>query len=217
MEADAMRMTKTEIVQLLLNYPQLEVVEKNIIQAYELIRLCYQDKSKLLLCGNGGSAADCEHIAGELMKEFLVKRRLPEREKDRLRMYGADQTMIENLVEALPAISLTSHISFLTAFCNDNSAEDVFAQQLYVLGNPGDVLWAISSSGNSANVIRAAIVAKVKGIKIIGMTGISGGKLAEYSDVLINVPSDVTARIQEMHVPIYHTICAMLESYFFAG
>ncbi len=209
-------MAETQVMQLLLNYPQLEVIEKNIIQAYEMMCRCYEGKNKVLLCGNGGSAADCEHIVGELMKVFWVKRRLPEREEEKLRKCGADSAMLENIVEALPAISLTSHVSFLTAFCNDNSAEEMFAQQLYVLGNPGDVLWAISTSGNSANVINAAIVARAKGIKVIGMTGASGGKLAEYSDVLMNVPSEITARIQEMHVPIYHTICAMLEGHFFA-
>lgn len=202
--------------QLLSNYPQLTIIKSNIMQAYELIRSCYENKKMILLCGNGGSAADCEHIVGELMKEFVVKRKLPKREEEQLRMYGADEEMVSNIVEALPAISLTSHISFLTAFCNDNSAEDMFAQQLYVLGKPGDVLWAISTSGNSMNVIKAAIVAKAKGIKIIGMTGASGGKLAQYSDVLISVPSEITARIQEMHVPIYHTICSMLEAHFFA-
>lgn len=209
-------MAETQVMQLLLNYPQLEVIEKNIIQAYEMMCRCYEGKNKVLLCGNGGSAADCEHIVGELMKVFWVKRRLPETEEEKLRKCGADSAMLENIVEALPAISLTSHVSFLTAFCNDNSAEEMFAQQLYVLGNPGDVLWAISTSGNSANVINAAIVARAKGIKVIGMTGASGGKLAEYSDVLMNVPSEITARIQEMHVPIYHTICAMLEGHFFA-
>lgn len=209
-------MAETEIEQLLSNYPQLTIMKNNIMQAYEVICRCYENKNKLLLCGNGGSAADCEHIVGELMKEFLVKRKLPKEEENRLRMYGADEKMIDNVVEALPAVSLTSHIGFLTAFCNDNSAEDMFAQQLYVLGNSGDVLWAISTSGNSSNVIKAAIVAKAKGIRIIGMTGADGGKLAKYSDVLLNVPSDSTARIQEMHIPVYHTICAMLESHFFA-
>ena len=211
-----MKREETKILQLLSNYPQLEIIKKNIIQAHGLICRCYEEQNKVLLCGNGGSAADCEHIVGELMKGFLVKRRLPKEEEAMLRMYGADETMIDNIVEALPAISLTNHISFLTAFCNDNSAENVFAQQLYVLGNPGDVLWAISTSGNSTNIINAAIVAKAKGMKIIGMTGKDGGKLAEYSDVLLNAPSDVTARIQEMHTPIYHTICAMLEVHFFA-
>lgn len=208
-------MAETTMEQLLLDYPQLEKIKKNIMQAYELIYRCYEKKNKVLLCGNGGSAADCEHIVGELMKEFSIKRRLPKGDEEKLRQYGADEKMISNIVEALPAISLTSHIGFLTAFCNDNRMEDMFAQQLYVMGNSGDVLWAISTSGNSANVINAAIVAKAKGIKIIGMTGAGGGKLAEYSDILINVPSDITVRIQEMHVPIYHTICAMLEAHFF--
>ena len=203
--------------QLLSDYPQLQPIKLNIINAFELICQCYERKGKVLLCGNGGSAADCEHIVGELMKDFLIERKLSQEDKEKLRMCGADDTLIENIVDALPAISLTNHISFLTAFCNDNSAESVFAQQLYVLGNPGDVLWAISTSGNSANIIKTAIVAKAKGIKIVGMTGGNGGKLAEYSDVLINVPSNFTVRIQEMHIPIYHVICRMLEEHFFAG
>lgn len=204
-----------KVEQLLSNYPHLESVKEKIEQAYELMSHCYEAKRKILLCGNGGSAADCEHIAGELLKNFCLSRKIPQEEREKFQQYGADDTMIENIMGGLPAISLVSHASFLTAFCNDHGMDNIFAQQVYVLGNHGDVLWAISTSGNSSNVINAAIAAKVKGIKIVAMTGADGGKLKEYADVLINVPADSTARIQEMHIPIYHTICKILEGKFF--
>ena len=149
------------------------------------------------------------------MKEYRLRRYIPEEKTEALKRYGADEWMLKNIVGALPAIALTSHSSFITAYCNDNHADYIFAQQLYALGNPQDILWAISTSGNSVNVLKAAIVAKAKGMQIIGMTGKSGGKLKDYADALICVPADDTARIQEMHIPVYHTICGMLESYFF--
>lgn len=208
-------MREKELEVLLKNYPQLEIIEDNIRQAFHTIQESYEKRGKLLLCGNGGSASDCEHIVGELLKEYQLRRKISEKMDRALRKYGADEKMVSNIVGSLPAIALTSHISFITAYCNDNHADYLFAQQLYALGNSGDVLWAISTSGNSVNVINAAIVAKAKNIKIIGLTGQSGGKLKEFADVLINVPSDNTARIQELHIPIYHTLCEMLENYFF--
>lgn len=210
-----MRMRADEMERLLRNYPQMEAIEENIWQAFYILCECFEKQGKLLLCGNGGSASDCEHIVGELMKEYQIKRKIPNDINRALREYGADEKMLENIVGALPAMSLTSHISFITAYCNDNDADYIFAQQLYALGNSKDVLWAISTSGNSINIIKAAIVAKAKGIKVIGMTGRSGGALKEYTDVLINVPSDCTARVQEMHIPVYHAICGMLEDCFF--
>lgn len=200
---------------LIKNYSKLRESKNSILAAYERIRDSYENGGKLLLCGNGGSAADCEHIAGELLKEFQLKRPLPEEFKKMLRASGADEVLIKNIVGALPAISLTSHISYLTAYCNDNEAEYMFAQQLYALGKKGDVLLAISTSGNSANIISAAIVAKAKEIPVVALTGKSGGLLREYADVLINVPEEETARIQELHLPIYHVLCGLLEEYFF--
>lgn len=208
-------MRDKKIEELLKNYPQLKEIQDNIWEAYCVMRDCYVNHGKLLLCGNGGSASDCEHIVGELLKEYQVKRMISAEMQKSLKKYGADQNMIDNIVDALPAMTLTSYTSFITAYCNDNNSDYLFAQQMYVLGNPGDVLWAISTSGNSANVINAGIVAKARGLKIVGMTGHDGGRLKAYADVLLNVPSDRTARIQEMHVPVYHTICGMLEENFF--
>lgn len=203
------------IEELIHNYPQLHKVKEQIILAFEIMRQCYSDKKKLLLCGNGGSAADCEHIVGELMKEFCITRAIPNAFAEQLRQYGADEIMIKSIVGALPAISLTSHISFQTAFCNDNHAENMFAQHLYALGEPGDTLLAITTSGNSQNIINAAIIAKAMNIKIIALTGSNGGKIRLYADALINVPEVDTARVQELHLPIYHALCKMLEDYFF--
>ncbi len=180
----------------------------------ELVKV-YGNGGKILACGNGGSAADCEHIVGELLKEFKIKREISSEIKDKLLVNGASDEYIENIYGALPALSLVSPIGFLTAFNNDADSDYVFAQELYALGNKGDALIAISTSGNSVNIVNAAIMAKAKGISVIGLTGESGGNLKEYSDVLINVPSMDTARIQEYHLPVYHTICELLEKHFF--
>lgn len=204
-----------EIEKLIGNYPQLDLVRQKLLDGYDLMRQCYLNGKKLLLCGNGGSAADCEHIVGELMKEYRVKRKLPQEMIHNLKRWGAEEGMLEQVVGALPAISLTSHVGLTTAFCNDNHADYIFAQQLYALGESGDLLFAITTSGNSRNVIHAAVMAKAKGIKIIALTGMDGGRIREYADVLINVPARDTARVQELHVPVYHTLCGMLEDYFF--
>lgn len=204
-----------EIEKLIGNYPKLSSVEGQIIKAYERMRRCYQEKGKLLLCGNGGSAADCEHIVGELMKEYRIRRQIPQEFAEELKKCGASDGMLGNIIGALPAVSLTSNIGFLTAFCNDNDAEYVFAQQLYALGEKGDILFAITTSGNSPNIINASIVAKAMGIGVIALTGSGGGKVKEYADVLINVPAEETARVQELHLPVYHALCGMLEDYFF--
>lgn len=204
-----------EIEQLINNYPQLNLVKEEVFEAYGIMCECYLNGGKILLCGNGGSAADCEHIVGELMKEYRMKRKIPKVFISSLQEWGADEGMLENIVGALPAISLTSHLSFQTAFNNDNAAEYVFAQQLYALGRKGDVLLAITTSGNSKNIINAAIMAKACGIKVIALTGSGGGKIRGLANVLINVPAKETARIQELHLPVYHTLCGMLEDYFF--
>ena len=172
---------------LIQNYPQLEGNKGQVLAAFAMLCKCYAGKKKLLLCGNGGSAADCEHIAGELMKEYRVRRRIPPEFAEKLKQHGAGEEMLENIVGALPAISLAGHVSFQTAFCNDNDAEYAFAQQLYALGEAGDVLLAISTSGNSGNVIHAATVAKAMGIAVIAMTGSSGGAIRKLADVLKNI------------------------------
>ncbi len=199
-------------------YPALECCRESIMQAYLMLVSCYRNNGKILLCGNGGSCADCEHIAGELMKGFLLKRPLPDMEKDAISkavsslMPGAEDL----LAQGLPAICLTGHSALSTAVQNDMAAELSFAQQTVALGKPGDVLIGISTSGNSKNVALAVAVAQAKGLKTIGLTGGTGGKLAEACDCAIVVPAKATPEVQEFHLPIYHALCAMLEAHFFA-
>jgi D-sedoheptulose 7-phosphate isomerase len=202
---------------LFINYPQLVEIKKDIVLAYEEIINCYSNGGKLLLCGNGGSAADCEHIVGELLKGFTLKRTLPEELRKKFMAAGGEENFIDNLQGSLPAISLTSHVALSTAFLNDVNPHFVFAQQLYGLGNKGDVLIAMSTSGNAKNVINAVIVAKVKGIKVIALTGQDGGSVAKMCDVAIRVSALETYRIQEYHLPIYHALCEMVEKYFFSS
>lgn len=189
-------------------YPQLELLKDNIMDAYRCLLRTYINQGKLLVCGNGGSAADSEHIVGELMKGFYKKRPV---DGEMFKLTGEDSKLLQG---ALPAIALTGHYALSTAFANDVEAQMVFAQQVYGYGRKGDALLAISTSGNSANVVKAARLAKDMGLKVIAMTGVKGGKLAEICDVLINVPAENTADIQEYHLPIYHTLCAMLEEKF---
>ncbi len=200
---------------LIKSYPELKVVVPKINDAVNRLINVYSNGGKILACGNGGSAADCEHIVGELLKEFKVKRKISKETQEKLLLSGASKEYLDNVYGALPAISLASHVGFITAFINDADADYVFAQQLYALGKSGDALFAISTSGNSLNIINVAIMAKAKDICVIGLTGENGGKLSEYSDVLINVPSIETAKVQEYHLPVYHIICELLEKYFF--
>lgn len=191
-------------------------IEDFIKMTVSVLKDCYENGNKVLLCGNGGSAADCEHIVGELMKTFTIKRSISEEEKNVFKVYDTEKEWFCELAPAFAAISLSSHVGLITALCNDGDANNMYAQQLYVLGNAGDVLWAISTSGNSENVIRAAITARVKGMKVIAFTGKDGGRLKEYADVLVNAPSNDIQEIQELHISIYHKICMLLEQSFFA-
>lgn len=204
-----------EIEKLILNYPNLEIIAEEIEEAVRILINTYRNEGKLLVCGNGGSAADCEHIVGELLKEFKIKRPFPNEMKSCLFEAGATEEYANNVYGALPAISLASQIGFMTAFGNDADADYVFAQQLYALGKKGDALLAISTSGNSKNIVNAAIMAKAMQIKVIGLTGKTGGKLLKYCDVALRVPECDTARIQELHLPIYHVLCELLELHFF--
>lgn len=190
-------------------YPALEGVSGDVKEAFEILRTSYENGGKLLVCGNGGSASDSEHIVGELMKGFYKKRPLPETEKEAI---GEISAFLQG---ALPAIALTGHPALTTAFSNDVRADMTFAQQVYGYGRAGDVLIALSTSGNSVNVLHAATVAKAGNLAVIGLTGQDGGRLREICDVCIAVPAQVTAEIQEYHLPVYHTLCAMLEDYFF--
>ena len=198
-------------------YPKLIVCQKDIVSAYELLEAAYSSGRKLLVSGNGGSASDSEHIVGELMKEFKLKRRVYSDLASALREIDPElgQTLAEGLQGALPAISLTGHSSLTTAFMNDAMPELVFAQQVNGYGKPGDVYLGISTSGNSKNVLYAAVNAKAKGLKVIGLTGSKENKLMKYADVCIRVPETETYKIQELHLPVYHCLCLMLEERFF--
>lgn len=203
--------------ELLKEFPVLNSCKESMLQAFFIIVNTYEHNGKLLVCGNGGSASDAEHIVGELMKGFRSKRGIPKEDRDQLLKVDPvnGEGLIRGLQCALPAISLVSQTSLLTAFANDVDADMIFAQQVYGYGEINDVLIAITTSGNSKNVINAAIIAKALGMNIIGLTGKSGGKLLRYCDVAICVPSDITFRIQEYHLPVYHALCAMVEQEFF--
>lgn len=198
-------------------YPKLAVCREDLQKAYELLEAAYQQGRKLLVCGNGGSASDSEHIVGELMKEFRLKRKVYSDHATALKAIDPElgQVLADNLQGALPAISLTGHSSLQTAFMNDAAPELVFAQQVNGYGKPGDVLLGISTSGNSKNVLYAAVNAKAKGLKVIGLTGSKENKLMKYADVSIRVPETETYKIQELHLPVYHCLCLMLEEKFF--
>ena len=199
-------------------YPQLEQCMDDIQKAFDVLHECYAKGRKLLVCGNGGSAADSEHIVGELMKEFRLKRKVFASQAEAMKDIHPEmgQFLAENLQGALPAIALTGHSALSTAFMNDAESVLVFAQQVNGYGKPGDVFMGISTSGNSANVVYAAITAKARGLKVIGLTGEKESKLSALADVCIRVPETETYRIQELHLPVYHCLCLMLEECFFA-
>ena len=198
-------------------YPILEICKKDIIDAYLVMEECYKNGKKLLIAGNGGSAADSEHIAGELMKRFSIKRTVTNEFAEKLKsvdpVRGAE--LAKNLERSLTAVPLVTHEALSTAYINDVDGLGVFAQQLFGFGRPGDVFLAISTSGNSKNIISATVVARALGIKIIGLTGATGGELAKIADVTIKVPETETYKIQELHLPVYHCLCLMLEDKFF--
>jgi phosphoheptose isomerase len=204
---------------LFLNYPVLKECKEDISRAYKLMKDALMNKGIILACGNGGSAADAEHIVSELMKTFKLRRPLPTQLKEKLvHEFKTEGTFLaENLQRSLPAISLVSQTSLSTAIGNDVSSDLIFAQQVIGYGKPGDILLAISTSGNSRNILNAIYTAKVLDMKVIGLTGCTGGKMKQYCDIAICVPADETARIQELHLPIYHTLCAMLEDHFFGS
>lgn len=211
------QIVKKEFEDLFNRYPQLEDCREDIKNAYELLQKTYENSKKLLIAGNGGSAADSEHIAGELMKRFKVSRPVSRELAEKLIAIDPERgkRLSENLEVPLRAVPLTSHIAITTAYMNDADASGVFAQQLLGFGDAGDVFLAISTSGNSENIISACVVAKALGIKIIGLTGQKESKLSKCADICICVPETETYKIQELHLPVYHCLCLMLESYFF--
>lgn len=198
-------------------YSQLEVCKSDIEKAYLVLEKCYENDNKLLIAGNGGSAADSEHIAGELMKRFKILRPVDAEFADRLRNIDSvrGDNLAKNLERGLMAIPLVAHEALTTAYINDVDGLGVFAQQLYGFARNGDVFLGISTSGNSKNVMSATVVARALGVKVIGLTGKTGGELAEVADVVIKVPETETYMIQELHLPVYHCLCLMLEERFF--
>ncbi len=198
-------------------YPVLGACLPELETAFRLLRDSYQNGGKLLICGNGGSASDSEHIVGELMKAFWLRR--PISDEDRRKLVaafpetGAD--LAGRLQGALPAISLVSQSALISAFANDVDPEMIFAQQVYGYGKPGDVVLGISTSGNSANILRALEVGKAMGLKTIGLTGQTGGKMSKSCDVTICAPYKETAAVQEAHLALYHALCGLLEEAFF--
>lgn len=209
--------TREKIAELVERYPALEGCRTDLETAVEAVIAVYSNGGKLLICGNGGSAADAEHIVGELMKGFLLPRRLSEELKKKLEaVCPADaEYLYDNLQGTLPAISLVNQIALNTAFANDQAPDLCFAQQVFGMGRKEDALIAISTSGNSANVIYAVKLAKTMGLKTVGLTGEKGGKLKDFCDVCICVPSEVTFKIQEYHLPVYHMLCIAVENEFF--
>ena len=205
------------IQNLIKRYPVLEVAEEDLTQAFFIMRNAYKQNGKLLIAGNGGSAADAEHISGELMKRFRLPRPLNPEFVEALKAVDIERgsDLAEKLEQALTAIPLVTHEALSTAYLNDVDGKCVFAQQLLGYGKKGDVFLGISTSGNSDNILNAAVVAKAMGIKVIGLTGLTGGKIIDLADVTVRVPESETYRVQELHLPIYHCWCMMLEQEFF--
>lgn len=210
--------SKTAISRLIERYPSLKCCESSINDACDALITCYTADNTLYLCGNGGSAADADHIAGELVKNFVLPRPLDSNTSDALRQAFPDdgERLAAQLQKGLPAVSLCGHTALLTAVANDMDADLIFAQQVMVFGRPGDVLLGISTSGHSTNVVQAFRTARVKNMPTIALTGRSGGVLKELADILIAVPEDQTADVQELHLPVYHCLCEVLEYHFFA-
>ena len=202
---------------LMKRYPVLETCKEEIIGGYELMETCYKNGGKLLIARNGGSAADSEHIAGELMKRFKTPRSIPEDLKKKLIEVDSirGENLAKNLERPLMAIPLVAHEALTTAYINDVDGLGVFAQQLYGFGREGDVFLGITTSGNSQNVMSATVVARALGIKVLGLTGENGGELSQVANVCVKVPETETYMVQELHLPVYHCWCLMLEDKFF--
>lgn len=209
--------TNSILQQFIDKHTNLSYLEEPITKAVDIIAGTIEMGGKLLICGNGGSSSDADHIVGEFMKSFEMKRPVNMSLQEKLRELSHERgrMLAECLQQGLPAISLSAHTSLMTAIANDINSDVVFAQQVAGYGKKGDVLLALSTSGNSQNVIDALIVAKAKRLITIGMTGETGGKMKGFCDVLINVPEKRTVSVQELHLPVYHCICRMVEATLF--
>jgi D-sedoheptulose 7-phosphate isomerase len=205
-------------VELFRRYPQLAPLRSDLQRAFELLRQCIADDHKILVCGNGGSAADAEHIVGELMKSVAYKRPISAADRTRLLAISPDAGPLADALEgALPAVSLVGQLGLITAYANDVDYVYGFAQQVHGLGRPGDALIAISTSGNSRNIMHACRVARMRGVAVIGLTGQHGGRMADLCEVAIRAPETQTQFVQELHLPIYHWLCLALEEHFFGA
>lgn len=198
-------------------YPALSECREAMWNAAQILVESYSQGGKLLIAGNGGSAADAEHIVGEMMKSFVLPRALPEGYGEALTACDPELGAVlrDNLQGALPAIALDGHVALSTAYLNDCEPLLGFAQQVGGYGRPGDVFLGISTSGNSKNVLYAAVAAKARGMKLIGLTGEKPNKLERFTDVCIKVPATETFKVQEYHLPVYHCLCLMVEKHFF--
>lgn len=203
--------------ELIARYPQLEACAGHMRKAYDIICAVYRNGGTLYIPGNGGSAADSEHISGELMKSFMFKRAADVRTADRLKeLYGEEGEKLSAMLEGgLPAVSLPSLVSLSTAISNDVGGDVIFAQMINAIAGEKDCFLAISTSGNSKNIVLAAMAAKAKGVKIIGLTGRKECKLDSICDTVVHMPETETFKIQELHLPVYHALCAMVEAEFF--
>lgn len=211
-------MEVTKILDTLIErYPDLSTVREAVEEAYRILEECYSRGGKLLIAGNGGSSADAEHIVGELMKGFVKRRELSGERKAALEAADPEhgRALADKLQEGLPAIALSGHPALSTAFLNDVDGDMIYAQQVWGYGTEGDVLLGISTSGNAKNIDYAVTAARAKGMKVIGLTGRDGGRLGARADAAVIVPEQETYRIQELHLPVYHALCLMLEERFF--
>jgi D-sedoheptulose 7-phosphate isomerase len=210
---------KIIVEDLVRRHTRLAFVKEPVEQAAAALIQCYTHRGKVLICGNGGSSADADHIVGELMKGFENLRPVDDSFKNQLKSVSSErgEYLASKLQQALPAISLTAHQALITAVANDTDADLIFAQQVMGYGSKGDVLIAISTSGNARNVLDAIITARAGGLTVIGITGESGGKMKPLCDILINVPESRTAYVQELMLPVFHALCLMVEDHFFGS
>jgi D-sedoheptulose 7-phosphate isomerase len=206
-----------ELEILLANYPELSTCKGDILASFGMMKDCYLHGGLIMTCGNGGSAADAGHIVGELMKGFKQKRRLTDGQRAKIKsLFPVEGDFLaDNLQQAIPALSLSDQVALTSAFINDIAPDMVFAQQVFGYGKERDILIGLSTSGNSKNVVNACRVAASSGVKTIGLTGESGGEMRDVCNVTIRVPATETYRVQEYHLPVYHTLCAMMETAFF--
>lgn len=209
--------TMQHLDELIRRYPDLSEVRTAILQTVQEMCRSYRSGGKILVCGNGGSAADSEHIVGELMKGFVLRREMPESDVERLQKAGYTdwRELADNLQQGIPAIALTGHTSLSSAVLNDNDPFMTYAQQVYAYGKPGDVLLGLSTSGNARNVVNAIKIAKAFALFTVGFTGARPSAIDELCDVMIKVPTTETFKVQEYHLPVYHVICLMVEEEIF--